>query len=255
MINVDHGSIDIKGTKAEILAEIALLVETLVENETNLWRETVGVPFKDENGNEYIYYVVEETPAVGGDYDVRYTGQSQGLTDGGTTRISNKVKPREVEVIVVKVDTGNTNTKLAGASFDLYAETSVEGGKVKDNETPLKTGLTTSDQTDQLGKVSLGPLTEGTYYLVETKAPNGYNTETSPIKIVVRDDKVSLTQGSSQRDSIITQDRAEVLVTNSAGVELPYTGGPGTRLFYLLGILLAGIAGAGLLLRKHRRLG
>lgn len=50
MINVDHGSIDIKGTKAEILAEIALLVETLVENKTvkeKEIRQAIDIALKD----------------------------------------------------------------------------------------------------------------------------------------------------------------------------------------------------------------
>ncbi len=40
---------------------------------------------------------------------------------------------------------------------------------------------------------------------------------------------------------------------NDAGVELPSTGGPGTSLIYLLGILLTGFAGAGLMMRKRRK--
>lgn len=43
-----------------------------------------------------------------------------------------------------------------------------------------------------------------------------------------------------------------VSVRNVAGVMLPSTGGPGTRLIYLLGIMLIGIAGAGLVMRRKR---
>ena len=34
---------------------------------------------------------------------------------------------------------------------------------------------------------------------------------------------------------------------------LPSTGGPGTSLFYLLGIMLMGTAGAGLVMKRNRR--
>ena len=43
-----------------------------------------------------------------------------------------------------------------------------------------------------------------------------------------------------------------VSVRNVAGVMLPSTGGPGTKLIYLLGIMLIGIAGAGLVMRRKR---
>ncbi|MBR1812886.1 MAG: LPXTG cell wall anchor domain-containing protein, partial [Lachnospiraceae bacterium] len=45
----------------------------------------------------------------------------------------------------------------------------------------------------------------------------------------------------------------EITVYNSTGYELPSTGGPGTNLIYLLGIVLTGFAGTGLALRKRRR--
>ena len=41
-------------------------------------------------------------------------------------------------------------------------------------------------------------------------------------------------------------------ISNNPGVELPSTGGPGTSLIYLLGIMLTGIAGAGLVMRRKR---
>ena len=40
-------------------------------------------------------------------------------------------------------------------------------------------------------------------------------------------------------------------ITNNPGVELPATGGPGTRLFTILGSIL--ILGAGILLWRRRR--
>ena len=43
-----------------------------------------------------------------------------------------------------------------------------------------------------------------------------------------------------------------ITLMNTAGVELPSTGGPGTYLFYLLGGLLVLIAGSGLLLHRRR---
>ena len=39
---------------------------------------------------------------------------------------------------------------------------------------------------------------------------------------------------------------------NNAGAELPSTGGPGTSTIYLSGLMLAGLAGAGLLPGRRR---
>ena len=49
-------------------------------------------------------------------------------------------------------------------------------------------------------------------------------------------------------------DMQNVKITNSAGVELPSIGGPGTSLIYLLGILLTVSAGAGLMMRKRHKM-
>ena len=43
------------------------------------------------------------------------------------------------------------------------------------------------------------------------------------------------------------------IINQQAGVELPSTGGPGTNLIYLLGIMLSGFAGTGMLMKRRRR--
>lgn len=54
----------------------------------------------------------------------------------------------------------------------------------------------------------------------------------------------------------VTRNEQEVYlleVYNSAGVELPASGGPGTNLIYLFGIMLTGLAGAGLMMKRRKR--
>lgn len=153
------------------------------------------------------------------------------------------------EVIVVKVDTENTKTKLGGAKFDLYSAEAVENGEIKPGAVPLQSNLVSSSDEQDKGKVSLGLLTPGTYYLFETEAPSGYNTMDMPVEIVVRENGVSLMQGSRNQVEEISQEKAELMVMNSAGAELPSTGGPGTKRLYLLGIMLLGLAGAGYVLK------
>ena len=53
----------------------------------------------------------------------------------------------------------------------------------------------------------------------------------------------------SKNDDIFT-----ITVKNTPGVALPSTGGRGTGLLYLFGIMLTGIAGVGFALRRRRRI-
>ena len=102
-------------------------------------------------------------------------------------------------------------------------------------------------------------LTPGTYYLFETKAPDGYNTLEAPIEIIVSDGHINWTQGTHQiakdssREGDIVDHTATFNVQNTAGAELPSTGGPGTKLIYLIGLILAALSGAGLVIRRSQR--
>ncbi len=156
------------------------------------------------------------------------------------------------EVIIVKVDTGNTETKLGGAKFDLYSEDAVEDGGIKDGAVPLMHDLISSSDTEDRGKVSLGMLPAGTYYLFETEAPLGYEKLDEPVTITVSDNRVSLMQGTRIETSEISQDKTELYVMNTVGVTLPHTGGIGTTIFYVLGTML--VLCCGLYLTARRRI-
>ena len=57
-------------------------------------------------------------------------------------------------------------------------------------------------------------------------------------------------------NDIITQNEDgsyTITVTNTPGVELPATGGPGTTLYYLLGSLLIMLASAGFILHSRKK--
>ena len=51
----------------------------------------------------------------------------------------------------------------------------------------------------------------------------------------------------------IENNTTNIIVGNTPGVALPNTGGPGTNLIYILGIMLTGLAGAGLVMKRRRR--
>ena len=166
-----------------------------------------------------------------------------------------------------------TKTGLANAEFELYkaneagdaADTNAKINivKVKDGEyrqaTPeeaaaegFKSDVIVSG-TD--GKVLVKGLDAGTYYLRETKAPEGYNKLLSDIKVVIKADydvktgkltsySVDYTyNGKTTNGAAITNktDSPEVAVENKTGAQLPSTGSKGALMVTLAGIVLFGV--------------
>ena len=101
-------------------------------------------------------------------------------------------------------------------------------------------------------------LINGIYRLTETSAPSGYIILTKDIYFKVSDGAVTLTdidgQTKTYSDVSLLDDNTTIVVKNTPGMALPSTGGPGTTALYFLGIMLTGIAGAGLVMRKRRRI-
>ena len=106
-----------------------------------------------------------------------------------------------------------------------------------------------------------GKLSVGTYYLVETETPDGYNPLPIPVKITVTESEGILSMAAEIAGVSIGSDKLQRIsngvwklkIQNTAGLELPYTGGPGTSMIYLLGIILISLAGAGYLMKRRRR--
>ena len=101
--------------------------------------------------------------------------------------------------------------------------------------------------TPESGKLDIDGLDLGTYYLLETKAPDGYNLLADPIKIEIKD------EAGAGADAPVVKIPVEH-VENSSGIELPSTGGMGTTIFYTLGGLLA-VGAAVFLVTKKRMSG
>ena len=83
----------------------------------------------------------------------------------------------------------------------------------------------------------------GTYYLVETETPGGYNTLPGPVKITVTESEGVLNMtaeiaGVSVGDKLVKIEKYGVWklsVQNTAGYELPASGGPGTWIYRIIG--------------------
>lgn len=96
------------------------------------------------------------------------------------------------------------------------------------------------------GKLVIQGLDADTYYLTETKAPDGYNKLAAPIKVTIDSD------GNVKKDDDTSAlDDKTVKVENKSGTELPSTGGMGTTIFYVLGSVLV-LAAVVLLVTRRR---
>lgn len=105
--------------------------------------------------------------------------------------------------------------------------------------------------TDAEGKAVIYGLPYGTYYIVETKAPAGYNLLTAPIEV-----SVSASSHLTEADDV--KDENGVAIDNTVKVintkfTLPETGGIGTTIFTVTGLAIIGTAGILLLMNMKKK--
>lgn len=155
--------------------------------------------------------------------------------------------------------------KLEKAEFVLYKEVTEENATVKYyyqwNDTAKEVKwVTQKDQattkkTGADGKTSFQGIAAGSYFLEETKAPDGYNKLKEPVPVTItaeynEDGKLTNTTANANTTEN-GQYIQKVEVPNKAGAVLPSTGGIGTTIFYVLGSILA-LGAAVLLIAKKR---
>ena len=125
-----------------------------------------------------------------------------------------------------------------------------EGDKYRYATQGGDTELVSSANESAKGMININGLRSGTYYLKETKAPDGYNLLKDPIKIVVEG-------GDSAKPIIrVGTDNTpveKVKVQNNKGSLLPSTGGMGTTLIYVVGSIL--VLASGIVLFNKRKEG
>ena len=168
----------------------------------------------------------------------------------------------------------DTDHTLANAEFRLYKMdgetikyavlTKIKDGSATENAEYKLTSWTatasdaTKVKTPAKGNIMFEGLDAGTYYLEETDAPDGYNTLTAPIEVIIErtlptDSTEATTFGgqSIKHGSNATGPDHLVRVINNRGTTLPSTGGIGTTLFYVVGGGLMVAAGVLLITKKR----
>lgn len=193
--------------------------------------------------------VVNENAVIAGDGNSNKTQLKFG-EDSNYETTWDETKTYTYKVDVVKTD--GSNEVLDGAQFKLYdAETGGneiklvdEGNGVyrlaKDGETGVEYITTVNGQLEILGFDA-----NTTYWLEETKAPDGYNKLAERVKIAVKD---------SNLEATVTNDAwvsGGIHVVNKAGSLLPTTGGMGTTIFYVAGGAIVIAVAATLVYRKR----
>ena len=172
-----------------------------------------------------------------------------GNNPGDTTT----TKPSEVKTPTYALDISKTkagtDARLAGAKFKLYKDsTNSEANVVKVEGTNGNYVVDpTSDNTvfesvasidDKNYNLHVNGLAAGTYYLVETEAPAGFNKLTDPIKVNIAKSATGDVNDWTLSKNDDKEDDKIIDVENSTGSILPSTGGMGTIAFTVVAALL-----------------
>ena len=174
------------------------------------------------------------------------------------------------ELDVTKVDGKDNTKKLEGAQFVL--RNSDGQYATLDNNKKISGWVTTKEEatplvSDENGLFSVIGLDDGTYELIETVAPKGYNLLSTPITVIIAAETnhneeylgtpsnalktLQITVDGEPADGNTASGIVEATVENNVGAVLPETGGIGTTLFYMFGGIMA--AGSALMLVVRRR--
>jgi len=163
------------------------------------------------------------------------------------------------DINLLKVDGEDKTTPLAGAEFELKRTATGESLWFNWTETgnlytlsavQPGTGTTKTLKTYAAGSIKIEGLDEGTYYLVETKAPIGYNLPEGNAPFVF--EIVHTSKGDYTVNDFVGASH-QCKVPNYTGGILPGTGGSGTYVFFGVGIGLAVLLAAAFVIYKRKR--
>ena len=145
---------------------------------------------------------------------------------------------------------------MPAGTKEAATEEEVKKAGLDTNKTWLKveSDLTTADKT---GEVSRSGLANGTYYLVETKTVKGYNLLKAPVEVKLNVEYVTTTKDGvtkmefKENNEPSDGTHSETII-NKKGFQLPTTGGMGTLLFSVIGVIVM-IAAAFILLKGRKK--
>ena len=221
------------------------------------------LPQFDPAGKEYTYSVEEVSFTIGsGEDTVVYTvvknpdGRTYTVTSDPAdaevfvvTQEGNSItnSPLQVSIEIIKVEKGHKDSShtLSGAKFRL-----LRVNESNDNNFAGEGSYQSEKTVDpETGTVTFEGLKPGRYKLEETESPDGYILVETPWFITV--DRTGAAHLEASYSMASTAGDNSFYIENEPGAVLPSSGGPGTKLFTILGSVL--IVGAALLLRRRRK--
>lgn len=221
---------------------------------------------KQEGKSIYVVYSATATdPTIGNTGNTN--SASTDYTNNPNGGVHTSPKENTVYSFEIKVNkTGdekenNEYKKLAGAEFELLDGTDTVRGKGTSGEDGLVTFYAVDidgNVIEENGEKKELKLPEGEYYLKETKAPKGYSLLNSKVKVEIS--KKANSTGYNYEYKINNEEENKpiedngvvtVPIENKKGFTLPTTGGMGTYIFTIGGLVV--MAGAVLLLVSSKK--
>ena len=222
--------------------------------------ETKEPVLTSSDGTTVLLYNLTQTPnlTVTGDNPAAYITDISETNNVLTFKVRNDIT---ADITIIKTDNASIPKNIGGAVFKLSKDSEVQKEltivKASDGTTKVTVDPETGHFTIPEGGVIIKGLAANAanknYVLTEVTPPVGYVVTIQPVEFTVDatgniTDKPNSFNGGGK----VTFVNKEYKIQNEPGAALPNTGGPGTRLFTILGSIL--ILGAGVLLWRRRRL-
>ena len=227
---------DATGNEATATFAVVAL-DALLQGDKFYGYDTIKVTFSAKVNADIAEKVTTDLPNTDGLY---YGNEGNFTYKPG----NNTVNVATAGLDVTKVDGNATSTKLAGAEFTLYKDSTCTEAIVVEGETVKATTTTNGNDKFYYGTHEFYFTPGVDYFVKETKAPAGYNINSTIFKV---------TAVAKAYTPVGTVENGAATVVKDYPVTVPQTGGMGTMMFYVGGAALIACAGVLLFVLKRKK--